>query len=173
MRIYIQDLGKYNNGCNLCGEWIDLEKINEDELNKKMKKLINEEFIILDWEYEDGEEIFFKDIMHEYADPFELLIRQQELENLSKEDKDIVKALILNGEDFDTALKIKDEVEVINLKNELSPFGKSEVALADYLIENGLIEVNEFIKPYIDYEKLGRDLSLDYSEPIEGLFLRY
>ena len=167
MKIYLQDLGKYNNGCSLCGEWLDLEQLDEEELKEKYDELVDDEFIILDWEYgDDNEKIFFKDIEGQYADPFKLLERQELINNLNKEDKLKLSYLIdYQGESFDIAIDIYKEI--IYQEDDLQDVAKQ-------FLEESLGEKFEIVEDYIDYDKYIKFLEMDgYAEYKGKVFYPY
>ncbi|WP_456470028.1 antirestriction protein ArdA [Caminibacter sp.] len=154
MKIYIQDLQKYNQGCSVCGQWIDLKEFDEDELQKIMKNLVKEEFILLDWEFEDNEEVFFTDLINEYANPIDLLYRQQTIDDLEENEKDALVFLLEYGNfDFNEAInKIYDVT---------FEYGDMQEVAERFLEEQMGKEVYDKIYPYINFQKYIKDLEIE------------
>lgn len=50
---------------------------------------------------------------------------------------------------------------------------ESDADFAEHMIEEGCYEVPDFLAPYIDYERLGRDLAMDYAEMDGYYFFNY
>jgi len=166
VKIYIQDLEKYNQGCSVCGEWIDLQEITEEELEAKLKKLIKDEYIILDWEYNEGESIFFSDIEGEYANPYELLNRQETIDELSEEDRDKLAFLMEFGNfNFNEAIDRLDEVSFM--------YGDMQEVAEEFMREQ-LGDAFDRIYPYIDWKKYIRDMEIEgYVEYNDKVFFPY
>lgn len=171
LEVYLTDLAAYNKGF-LIGEWVSLPC---DNLEEKLKKILkkgsslcffeegyyeeHEEFFITDYEWEEVE--LFK--IGEYEDIFQL---NEQLSNYTFDNEDLKKISFLLDQGFSFEDSISKIEEVIFYKN----MRLEDVAIE--LIEEGLFGViPENIQSYIDYEKIGRDLSYDgYTETNEGVY---
>jgi len=179
MNLAIEEWGLYNNGILTC-KWWDTDVDNYEDIVKYYQNLRKAngiepfediELLIADAEYD------VLDIAKENANIEDVIETYRRFEEtFDEEQKKAIVAMVENGEDIDYAFqKARSyDYELIDLRKELSPFGKSEVALAQYLIDEGLFgPIPEYLDSYIDYDKLGRDLAMDYNEVEEGLFIRY
>lgn len=101
LKIYLTNLGKYNEG-KLVGEWVELPATDE-ELEKVKERIgINkfyEEWFITDYETNFG----FK--VDEYANLDELNGMAETLDNLSDTEIEIMEALTENGYDLGRCIK--------------------------------------------------------------------
>ena len=106
LRIYLTNLGKYNEGM-LIGEWVDLP-VSEEELEKVFKRIgINdeyEEYFITDYESDvDGLKV------GEYENVDDLNELAEALEDLDSEEENVLSVMLEDGCTFEEALeKIKD-----------------------------------------------------------------
>jgi len=173
LEVYITDLAAYNKGF-LFGEWVELP-LDGFSLQQKINKILSEGAELCSRElgyYEEHEEIFITDYTwDEYdffnIDEYECIISLNEkIQKLSSVDNsDLVKIEYLMqdiGLDIDEAIEKKEEV--IFYKD------MSLEDVAQELVEEVFGEVNSKLKFYIDYEKLGKDLSFDnYAEYHNGV----
>ena len=162
MKIYVADLAEYNAG-NLYGKWLDLDDFNDaDELKEavyavpKVNPYSNgkerNEFAVHDYdldftpdpnfgEYPDLEDVFrYHELCNEHGEAFAVWFN------------------LYNGRYLD-----RDRWED---KFQDAYYGEYEdyTDLAEHMVEEGLFgEIPESIACYIDYEKIGRDLKMDYT----------
>lgn len=149
IRIFLTNLGKYNEGY-LMGEWVDLP-IDRDELLKVYERIgLNEEYeeyFISDYEIDDDignvDEYSSIDYLNELA---------LFMENTDEETLKLLKALVNCGYYDD----IIDAYEHIDSFIFYSDMNMSD--LIDDILDSE--NVSEYIRSYIDYDRLGRDLSL-------------
>lgn len=166
LKIFLRELSSHNNGYSfdkefevedyssandMLEELFEYTKEQLQDMNEDMKYFNLEEYMITDWEWEDIE--FFK--IDEYSNLDKLIERVQELSNLENEEKLVVAAFMENGADFDYAIEHRE--------NGIVHYDVSDMSdIAYKYVEEGLMgEIPEHILGYIDYEKLGRDLSLE------------
>lgn len=158
--ICIQDLSAYTNGY-LVFEWVNLP-IDEDELQcvinrvlvqgaKLCKEDSHEEIMLADFESD------YLDI-NEFGNPSLLNTMAQELESL--ESQELKKyAYLVNqvGYSHDAAISNLDDWDIYE--------NMTMIELAEQFIDEGLFgTIPDSIINYIDYERIARDLSMDYSE---------
>jgi len=147
MKIYLTNLGKYNEG-ELVGQWLKLPATDEEILRTQQNILIDgkkyEECFITD--YEDSPisigEYENLDYLNEIAKAYE---------NLTREEQDIL-TYLLNCYDYDftKAIEIIKNSDYIIL-NDI----KNEIDLGYALAEDW--EIPEHLKNYINYETIGRE----------------
>lgn len=156
IRIYLTNLGKYNEG-ELVGKWVDLpttngfdEHLEEIGINEKY-----EEWFITDYETDiDGLEI------GEYSNIEELDELAEILENLQDYDKEVVEALISEGYTLQNALDKKDDCMIYYNCNDMEDVAR------EYIEQCGLLnDVSDILQNYFDFEAYGRDMG------IEGTFV--
>lgn len=157
MRIYLTNLGKYNEG-ELVGEWVDLpiEKENLQEVFKRIgiDRKQYEEYFITDYEcdfYEIGE----------YESISTLNEIAEKLDNLDDEQEQVVKVLMSEcGYDLDDAI---EKAESGDYRIYSNCDNMTDVA---YIVieECGYLDnAPEFLSRYFDYEAYGRDLGIEGS----------
>lgn len=157
LKIYLTNLGKYNEG-ELLGEWVELP-VSQDELKEVFKRIgINEqyeEYFITDYEcdfYEVGE--------YENLDTLnEIAEKLNELE----EESTVAKALMSEcGYTLDEAIeKVNNgDYRIYSDCNDMTDVAYEVVEECGYLNN-----VPENVARYFDYEAFGRDLG------IEGTFI--
>lgn len=167
MKIYLTNLGKYNEG-ELIGEWVELPVSNE-ELQEVFKRIgINEEYeeyFITDYEcdfYEVGE--------YENLDTLNNIAER--IEELDKEESKVVKALMSElGYTLDEAIEKVNggDYRIYYDCDNMTDIAYQVVEKCGYLNN-----VPDNVARYFDYEAFGRDLEiegtyvfLDNSEAIE------
>ena len=158
LRIYLTNLGKYNEG-ELLGEWVELP-VSQDELKEVFKRIgINEqyeEYFITDYEcdfYEVGEYENL-DTLNEIA---------EKLNELEEEESTVAKALMSEcGYTLDEAIeKVNNgDYRIYSDCNDMTDVAYEVVEECGYLNN-----VPENVARYFDYEAFGRDLG------IEGTFI--
>ena len=158
LRIYLTNLGKYNEG-ELLGEWVELP-VSQDELKEVFKRIgINEqyeEYFITDYEcdfYEVGEYENL-DTLNEIA---------EKLNELEEEESTVAKALMSEcGYTLDEAIeKVNNgDYRIYSECNDMTDVAYEVVEECGYLNN-----VPENVARYFDYEAFGRDVG------IEGTFI--
>lgn len=167
MKIYLTNLGKYNEG-ELVGEWVELPA-SQEELEKVFERIgINEEYeeyFITDYEcdlYEVGE----------YENIDKLNDIAERIKELDEEGSKVVKALIQKLDyTLDEAIyKVNSgDYRIYSDCDNMTDIAYHVVEECEYLNN-----VPDNVARYFDYESFGRDLSiertyifLDGSEVIE------
>ena len=171
---FITNLGKYNEG-ELVGEWVKFPTTSE-ELQKVFERIgigskdefgnPYEEWFISDYDcYVSG----LYDKLGEYESLDELNYLASKLQELDNHEY----------EHFQAAMQISDYTgnvkDVINLidnldKYDVYPGVEDEADLGRYYVyELGMMQVPEHLQDYIDYEAIGRDVSINES----GQFTTY
>lgn len=167
LRIYLTNLGKYNEG-ELVGEWVDLP-ISEDEFAEVLKRIgisdtpdengiIYDEYFITDYE---------SDIDGLSVDEYESLSRLNDLaevlEDMDDNDIKIFEAAVEAGdadiddlEDFDT-----DEFLFIPDINSDYELGEYNVEEFDRDPSTGTIS-QRLLEQYFDYSRYGEDFESDF-----------
>jgi antirestriction protein len=151
-KIYITNLGKYNEG-KLIGEWLELPA-TEDELQESLNRIgINEEyeeFFITDFEnsynYTVGEYENINDL-NELADT---------LEYMDEYDKTKLSALLEFENDINYAIS---QIDNATLYEGVT----THEELGHYCHDNGLMgfEMPSNIESYFDFESYGRDYEIN------------
>ncbi len=172
-RIYIANLGKYNEGY-LVGEWIDLP-FSEEELNNLFVK-IGLGYIDKDGDYIHGLEvdgvIYEEYAIHDYETDINGL-KISEYENLEELNETIKTYENLSEWEAETAAAaveyfgydLKDVIERIDEFN-LYPDVNDEYDLGYYwAVESGCYEIDDKnpLMRYIDFKAFGRDINLETS----------
>lgn len=155
LRIYLTNLGKYNEGM-LVGEWVDLP-VSEEELEKVFKRIgINdeyEEYFITDYESNiDGVKV------GEYENIDDLNELAEALEDLDSEEENVLSVMLEDGCTFEEALeKIKDRDYMVYYNCD-----SMEDVAYQVVEESGLLDgVPEKVARYFNYEAYGRDLEIE------------
>ena len=170
IRIYIANLGKYNEG-ELVGEWIDLPATEEEleELFVRIKVAhYDEEEGYLPYYEEDG--IIYEEVaIHDYETTisglkigeYDNIEELNELaEDLERADVEVIDAIIeATGCDLREALDKEDDVTFY-----------SNMSLLDvaYEIVEECYDLPEIAQRYFDYEAFARDLSYDNYYEVEN-----
>lgn len=152
IRIYVTNLGKYNEG-ELIGEWVELP-ISDEELEAVYKRIgINEHY----------EEVFITDFecdlditINEYDSITHWNDIAEQLDMLDKHELLCVAARLESGEDIQEAIDGKDDVCIF-----YDCYTMGDVAYRCYEDMGIINEIPEHIINYIDWEAVGRDM--DYS----------
>lgn len=155
LRIYLTNLGKYNEGM-LVGEWVDLP-VSEEELEKVFNRIgINdeyEEYFITDYESDiDGVKV------GEYENIDDLNELAEALEDLDSEEENVLSVMLEDGCTFEEALeKIKDRDYMVYYNCD-----SMEDVAYQVVEESGLLDgVPEKVARYFNYEAYGRDLEIE------------
>lgn len=155
LRIYLTNLGKYNEG-HLIGEWVELPYTDEEMDAVKERIGINaqyEEWFITDYETDiEGVEV------GEYSNIDELNELAEQLEELEEDEKKAIQAMLLDGYTFSEALE-----KVSNGEYTIYYDCDSMTDVAYEVVEQGcyLDKVPETVARYFDYEAFGRDLGIE------------
>lgn len=154
MKIYLTNLGKYNEG-ELIGEWVELP-VSQEELQKVFERIgINEEYeeyFITDYEcdfYEVGEYENL-DTLNEIA---------ERIEELDEEEGKVVKALMSElGYTLDEAIdKVNNgDYRIYSDCDNMTDIAYQVVEECGYLNN-----VPDNVARYFDYESFGRDLGIE------------
>lgn len=154
LRIYLTNLGKYNEGM-LVGEWVDLP-VSEEELEKVFNRIgINdeyEEYFITDYESDvDGVKV------GEYENIDDLIELAEALEDLDSEEEN-VSVMLEDGCTFEEALeKIKDRDYMVYYNCD-----SMEDVAYQVVEKSGLLDgVPEKVARYFNCEAYGRDLEIE------------
>ncbi|WP_196599055.1 antirestriction protein ArdA [Pectinatus frisingensis] len=167
LKIYLTNLGKYNEG-ELVGKWIDvLEQPDWQEELKSIGVADNtgyEDFFITDYE---------TDIKGLKISEYESL---QHLDDIAEQINSIEDC---DHEAFNAACEawgLSDALEAMQKEDYGFYLGISDDdELGHYLVDEGLfgVEVPEALENYLDYEAIGRDASMDGTYTENGYIERY
>ena len=154
MRIFLTNLGKYNEG-ELVGEWVELP-VSHEELQKVFERIgINEEYeeyFITDYEcdlYEVGE----------YENIDKLNDIAERIKELDEEKSKVVRALIQK-------LDYNEAIEKVNNGDYRIYYDCDDMADVAHQVaeECGYLDnVPDDVARYFDYESFGRDLGIEGS----------
>lgn len=154
MKIYLTNLGKYNEG-ELIGEWVELPA-SQEELQKVFERIgINEEYeeyFITDYEcdfYEVGE----------YENIDKLNDIAERIKELDEEESKVVKALMQElGYTLDEAIKKVNngDYRIYYDCDDMADVAYQVVEECDYLNN-----ASDIVARYFDYESFGRDLGIE------------
>ncbi len=167
MKIYITDLEAYNNG-HLVGEWFELP-MNKDLLAEAIENVLQDgKRVCKDSHFH--EEVFITDYesclnIGEYDNIFRLNELAEKLESYSEDD--MLKFRILSHEGYNEK-DIIDEgldefyVDIYDFSDNTS-FTDTFELLAMQFVDEGIYgEIPKNLENYLDYEKMARDLRMDY-----------
>lgn len=153
LRIYLTNLGKYNEGV-LVGQWVTLPVDNEELEAIKQRIGINqyyEEMFITDYESDiDGVSV------GEYDNIEELNELAEALESLDEMEFDIISALLAEGYGINEAIEKKDDCYIWFDCDDME-----DVAI-QYCDTCGMLEaMPEHLRNYFDFATFGRDMSFE------------
>ena len=160
LKIYLTNLGKYNEG-QLIGEWVELP-CTDAEL-----EAVKERIGISDKPDENGnyyEEYFITDYetdvhgleVGEYDNLDNLNELAETLYSLDEYDLEIVEAMISEGYTLEEAMEKKEDCMVYPDCHDME-----DVAM-EYAEETGLLDsIPENLRSYFDYKAFGRDMSFE------------
>lgn len=148
-RVYVGTYAKYNNG-SIAGAWMDLGKYDDKQAFLEACAELHKDEADPEYMFQDFEnfpralynESFLDDRLFEYA-------------QLDDEQREIVDAYADALGQFPDDLE--DAEEQLFCQLDYSHSFDDENAMADYIIDNGLIEIPENLRGYIDYQAVGRD----------------
>ena len=160
LKIYVTNLGKYNEGF-LIGKWLELPA-TEEEIEKTLEEIgvsdepdengiYYEEYFITDYETDmDGLKV------SEYSNIDDLNELAETIDDLDEDEKEIVNAIIGEGYSLEDAIDKKDDVMIYyNCSN-------MEQVAEDYAEQVGLLnDIPESLRYYFDFEAYGRDMSFE------------
>ena len=150
MRIYLTNLGKYNEG-ELIGKWVELP-ISDEELEATLEEIgidgeRYQETFITDYETDiNGLKIGEYDGIEELNELTEVI---------EANDPEAVEALIYFG--YDTAEEIADYIDDILFFEVSDDYDIGYY----YAIECGCLDIPDNIQNYFDFEAYGRDIELE------------
>ena len=161
MKIYLTNLGRYNEGY-LVGKWVKLP-VCEEVLDKVLKEIgINEyyeEYFITDYE---NDIVGIGDVISEYSSVQALNELAQRLEDLSGDEADKLGAVL----EYEACRSVSEVLELLDKLDEfdlLTDVTDDEELGYYYAEEYCCIDIPEHIQPYFDYEAYGRDIRLESS----------
>ncbi len=149
--VFITNLAKYTEG-ELVGQWVTLP-LPEEELDKVIEEILGdeEEYFITDYETELPMDI------EEYTCVYNLNELAEQLDYLNDHDLKKVKAILEWGA-YSSLEDVIDNVDNFILYEDIF----TEEDLGYYFIyDAGIYNIPDFMKNYIDYKRLGRDLAMD------------
>ena len=153
LRIYLTNLGKYNEGI-LQGEWLELPATDEEIESCKERIGINdhyEEMFITDYE---------SDVNGLKVDEFDNLDELNELAEAIEDNTELAEALIYFG--YDTAQEIRDNIDNVTYCTTTEGSETEEFAIGYYYAkECGCLNIPEEIESYFDFDAYGRDIMLE------------
>ena len=164
--VYITNLGKYNEG-TLQGEWVEMpttpEHLQEvfDRIGIGSKDEFGqtyEEFFITD--YDDYSNIHITKDFGEYANLDELNYLASKLDSMSEGQYQAFSAAVDSGNygtEISDYINLAESVADIRLIPDI----ETDADYGRYIVETGYINVPDDLRPYIDYERIGRDWSYD------------
>lgn len=182
IKIYIANLGKYNEG-ELVGKWVTLP-ISEEELNEVFVEIGLGRFDE-DGNYVHGLEvdgIFYEEwAIHDYESPFEIGEYEridklneiaERMQEMNEEDVKVASSLLEHRvvNDFEEAIEaIEDGNVTVWHENSMA-----DIALAWYE-ETGQIDEKHPLFNYIDWERVGEDMEINgtFIEIEHGLWVEY
>ena len=161
MKIYLTNLGRYNEGY-LVGKWVKLP-VCEEVLDKVLKEIgINEyyeEYFITDYE---NDIVGIGDVISEYSSVQALNELAQRLEDLSDDEANKLGAVL----EYEACRSVSDVLELLDKLDEfdlLTDVTDDEELGYYYAEECCSIDIPENIQPYFDYETYGRNIRLESS----------
>jgi antirestriction protein len=161
--IYCGTYGKYNDG-SIAGKWLNLEDFQDaTEFFEACKELHKDEhdpeFMFQDFEGFPKE--FYSESMST-IDMDKLL----EWVHLDEEDKNLIEQYL------DATGYNLDDIDLETIQENhfctLDGWGSQDQQMGEYVIDNGLIEVPDHLRNYIDTETLGREWLQDMSVSSDG-----
>ena len=165
MKIFLTNLGKYNEGC-LMGEWVKLP-VPEDKLEAVLHRIgINEsyeEYFITDYE-----SLFPNLHISEYASIAELNELAEQIDGLADHDYDKLAAIL----ECESSMSVAEILEVIEALDDFDLLADitTEEELGDYYLEDIFRGIPDTVLRYMNTEQLGRDIHLENGN---GTFTSY
>jgi antirestriction protein len=168
MEIYITDLSAYNEGY-LVGRWIKLP-LAKEELSQALSEVLSEGEIISGTS--NHEEVFITDyeaeiVIGEYDDIARLNELAEAMEDFS--DDDLLKLRFLSYEGYNEREVIDQgidtyDVDIYDYRDNKSFTDTFELLASDFIDEGLFGEIPKALEFYIDYERIARDLRMEYCE---------
>jgi antirestriction protein len=168
MEIYITDLSAYNEG-HLVGRWIKLP-LTPFELSQALSEVLSEGEIISGTS--NHEEVFITDyeaeiVIGEYDDIARLNELAEAMEDFS--DDDLLKLRFLSYEGYNEREVIDQgidtyDVDIYDYRDNKSFTDTFELLASDFIDEGLFGEIPKALEFYIDYERIARDLRMEYCE---------
>ena len=171
--VYVTNLGQYNEG-TLNGEWVEMPTTPEhlqdvfnrigigdsDEFGQRY-----EEWFVTD--YDDYTGVHLSKDFGEYANLDELNYLASKLDSMSESEYNAFCAAVESG---NYGSDIQDYINIAESAGDihLIPDIESDADYGRYIVETGYINVPEDLRPYIDYESIGRDWSYDGTQTSYG-----
>ena len=165
IKIFLTNLGKYNEGC-LMGEWVKLP-VPKDKLEAVLRRIgINEQYE--EYFISDYESLFSNLHISEYSSIAELNELAERIEELADFDYDKLGAVLECESCMSIAeiLEVLDELDSFELIADIS----TEEDLGEYYLEDIFYGVPDTVHRYIDTQRLGRDIHLEGGN---GIFCSY
>ena len=169
-KVYIMNLGKYNEG-SLVGEWLELPA-SEEEIKETLDNIsindLYEEYIIADYENN------FNFKISEYSNIEELNQVAEYLEGFTEYEQQQINAL-LDGDYVDYKNLVNEDIELDNyifVELDQNTILSDESNLAYSLIDtfyNGDLSQIQDIENYFDYEKFANDLYFNFDVIVDGM----
>lgn len=151
MRVFLTNLGKYNEG-ELVGEWLDLPATDEEIKNTLDRIGINEEYeeyFITDWECDWYD-------MTEYSNLSTLNELAEKYDSLMEYEQEIFGALLEEGYDMEEALEKIDDCIF------WSDCSDMEDVAREYCAECGILhDIPDNLQNYFDFAAFGRDMAFE------------
>lgn len=179
LRVNVVDLTSYNNGM-LIENWIWLPN---DELEEEVQLILergrracrdvlpHEEIAIFDFEWSDAG-MGKACPVREYSDLYKLNEMVEELSTLDEFERLQCQYLLHEGYEFEYAIENYGDVQIYDFRNSTS-FTDIYELLAEEFVDNGCFgEIRDALIHYLDYSKIGRDLSFQYAQFADGLLGR-
>lgn len=160
LRIYLTNLGKYNEG-QLIGEWVELPCTdNELEEAKKRIGISNEsdtnENYYEEWFITDYETDIHGLTVGEYDNLDELNELAEILDSLDEYDREVIEVMISEGYSLEDAIDKKDDCMVYIDCEDMEDVAR------EYAEGTGLLNsIPENLQSYFDFEAFGRDMSFE------------
>jgi hypothetical protein len=150
INVYITNLAKYIEG-ELVGQWVSLP-LPPEELDEVIEEILgdDEEYFITDYECEFME-------VPEYCDIYELNELAEKLDSLDEHELKKVEALM----EWRVFSDLEEAIENIDNYILLEDIENEEDLAMYYIYDEDIYNIPDFIKDYIDYKRLGRDLAMD------------
>ncbi len=168
MDLFITDLQAYNER-HLVGKWIQLP-LSSFELSQATSEVLNEGETICG--SDNHEELFVTDyeaeiVIGEYDDIHRLNKLAEGMEAFS--DDDMLKLKFLSHEGYNERDVIDNgidsyDVDIYDYRDNKSFTDTFELLASDFVDEGLFGEIPKTLEYYIDYEKIARDLRMDYCE---------
>lgn len=161
-RLYVGTYAKYNNG-SIAGAWMDLDNYStSEEFLAACAELHKDERDpeLMFQDYEGFPREFYNE---SYLDPklFEYI-------NMDEDDRRIVDEYVDATGYKLSDIELEDIPEKLFCELDYTYSYDNDNAMGDYVIENGLFEVPDHLRSYIDHASVGREYLMDMSVSSNG-----